>query len=94
VYPNVSELVVSGPASPEVSGLNDLAGKAVFVRKSFSYYESLVALNQRFAAEKRPAVTIKEAPETLEIEILVDLFPAGGDCVSFRAHDFVEHSIS
>ena len=54
VYRNVSELVVSGPASPAVSSVDDLAGKEVFVRTSSSYYESLVALNRRFAAEKKP----------------------------------------
>jgi membrane-bound lytic murein transglycosylase MltF len=77
VYPNVSELVVSGPASPAVSSIDDLAGKEVFVRKSSSYYESLVALNQRFAAENRPVVSIKEAPETLEDEDLIEMVSAG-----------------
>src|SRR5262249_12261848 len=65
VYPNVSERGVPGPASPAVSSVDDLAGKEVFVRKSSSYYESLMALNQRFASEHRPGVSIKEAPETL-----------------------------
>jgi membrane-bound lytic murein transglycosylase MltF len=77
VYPNVSELVVSGPASPAVSSVDDLAGKEVFVRKSSSYYESIVALNQRFATEQKAAVIIKEAPETLEDEDLIEMVNAG-----------------
>jgi membrane-bound lytic murein transglycosylase MltF len=77
VYANVSELVVSGPTSPAVSSVEDLAGQEVFVRKSSSYYESLVVLNQRFAAERRPAVRIKEAPETLEDEDLLEMVNAG-----------------
>src|SRR5262245_35371657 len=77
VYPNVSELVVSGTASPSVSSVDDLAGKEVFLRKSSSYYESLVALNQRFAVENRPVVLIKEAPETLEDEDLIEMVNAG-----------------
>jgi membrane-bound lytic murein transglycosylase MltF len=77
VYPNVSELVVSGPASRGVSSVDELAGREVFVRKSSSYYESLVALNQRFAAENRPVVIIKEAPETLEDEDLIEMVSAG-----------------
>jgi len=77
VYPNVSELVVSGPASPKVSSLDDLAGKEVFVRKSSSYYESLVALNQQFSARKKPAVIIKQAPDTLEDEDLIEMVNAG-----------------
>jgi membrane-bound lytic murein transglycosylase MltF len=77
VYPDVSEVVVSGPTSLTVSSVEDLAGQAVFVRKSSSYYESLVALNQRFAAENRPVVLIKEAPETLEDEDLIEMVNAG-----------------
>jgi membrane-bound lytic murein transglycosylase MltF len=76
-YPNVSEVVLSGPASPKLSSVDDLAGKEVFVRKASSYYESLVALNQRFAAEKRPPVNIKLAPEELEDEDLVEMLNAG-----------------
>jgi len=77
IYPNVSELLVSGPASPVVSSVDELAGKEVFVRKSSSYYESLVALNNRFAAQNRPPVTIKEVPETLEDEDLIEMVNAG-----------------
>ena len=74
---NVSEVVVAGPASPKVASLDDLSGKEVFVRKSSSYYESLVALNTKFAAEKKPPVTLKEAPETLEDEDLLEMLNAG-----------------
>jgi membrane-bound lytic murein transglycosylase MltF len=77
IYPNTSEVVVSGPASPAVVSVDDLAGKTVFVRKTSSYYESLVALNQRFAATKKPAVIIKEAPEALEDEDLIEMVNAG-----------------
>jgi len=74
---NVSEVVVTGPASPQVASLDDLAGKEVFVRKTSSYHESLVALNRKFAAEKKPAVRIREAPETLEDEDLLEMLGAG-----------------
>jgi membrane-bound lytic murein transglycosylase MltF len=77
VYPGVSEVVVSGPSSPSVATVDDLSGKVIFVRRSSSYYESLSALNQRFAAEKRPLVTLKEAPETLEDEDLIEMVNAG-----------------
>ena len=76
-YRNVSEVVISGPASPAVSSVDNLAGKEVFVRPSSSYHESLVMLNRRFAAENRPAVIIKEAPETLEDEDLIEMVNAG-----------------
>jgi membrane-bound lytic murein transglycosylase MltF len=77
VYHNVSEVVVSGPSSPAVSSVDELAGQVVFVRKSSSYYESLTALNQRFASENKPAVVLKEAPEALEDEDLIEMLNAG-----------------
>jgi membrane-bound lytic murein transglycosylase MltF len=70
---DVKEVVVSGPASPKVASLDDLAGKEVFVRKSSSYYESLVALNKKM----KVPVRIKEAPETLEDEDLLEMLNAG-----------------
>jgi membrane-bound lytic murein transglycosylase MltF len=77
VYPNASELVVSGPTSRAVKSVQDLAGKEVFVRKSSSYHESLVALNREFAAKKLPPVIVKEAPETLNDEDLIEMVNAG-----------------
>jgi membrane-bound lytic murein transglycosylase MltF len=74
---NVNEVVVAGPASPKIASLDDLSGKEVFVRRSSSYYESLVALNKRFVAGKKPPVTFKEAPETLEDEDLLEMLNAG-----------------
>jgi membrane-bound lytic murein transglycosylase MltF len=74
---NVSVLIVTGPASPAISSVDDLAGKEVFVRKSSVYYELLTALNQRFATENKPAVVIKEAPEELEDEDLIEMVNAG-----------------
>jgi len=74
---NVSEIVVTGPASPKVGSLDDLSGQTVFVRKTSSYYESLVELNKKFAAAKKPPVIIKEAPETLEDEDLLEMLNAG-----------------
>jgi len=47
------------------------------VRKSSSYYESIVALNQKFVAAKKSPVKVKEAPETLEDEDLLEMLDAG-----------------
>jgi membrane-bound lytic murein transglycosylase MltF len=77
MLPNVKVLVVSGPASPPISSVDDLAGKPVFVRRSSVHYERLVALNRHFAAEKKPAVVIREVPETLEDEDLLEMVNAG-----------------
>jgi membrane-bound lytic murein transglycosylase MltF len=77
LVPNVNAVVVSGPGSLAVSSVDDLAGKQVVVRKSSAYYELLVALNRRFATENKPAVIIKEAPEALEDEDLIEMVNAG-----------------
>ncbi len=77
VYTDVSELVVSGPSSPSLYRVEDLSGQELFVRRSSSYFESLTALNQRFAAEKKPPVILKEAPENLEDEDLIEMLSAG-----------------
>jgi membrane-bound lytic murein transglycosylase MltF len=74
---DATEVVVAGPASPTIASLDDLAGKEVFVRKSSSYYQSLGALNAKFAAAQKPLVTLKEAPETLEDEDLLEMLNAG-----------------
>src|SRR4051794_15692967 len=74
---NVKEVVVTGPASPELATLEDLAGKEVWVRRSSSYRGSLEALGRRFAAEKRPSLRLVEADEHLEDEDLLDMLNAG-----------------
>lgn len=74
---DVSEVVVTGPDSPNITGVDDLSGKSVFVRKSSSYYESLVALNRQLAARKKAPVTLREAPESLEDEDLLEMLDAG-----------------
>jgi membrane-bound lytic murein transglycosylase MltF len=74
---DVKEVVVTGPASPELATLEDLAGKEVWVRRSSSYWGSLDALGRRFAAEKRPSPRLVEADEHLEDEDLLDMLNAG-----------------
>jgi membrane-bound lytic murein transglycosylase MltF len=77
ILTKVSEVVLTGPESPAVATVDDLAGKEVFVRRSSSYYESLTALNQRLASENKAQVILKEAPEQLEDEDLIEMLNAG-----------------
>ena len=60
----VSELFVTGPKSPAIDALDDLAGKTVHVRMASSYYESLVALNEGFNTEGKPAMTLTLVPQS------------------------------
>jgi membrane-bound lytic murein transglycosylase MltF len=76
-FTEVSEIVVTGPRSPAIAKVDDLAGQEVFVRKSSSYWESLVALNERFRSEGKKEAVLKPAPETLEDEDLLEMVNAG-----------------
>ena len=73
----VSEMVISGPKSPAVATVEDLSGKTVHVRKASSYYESLVALNERFAKEGKAAIQIVLVPDVLEDEDMLEMLNAG-----------------
>ncbi|MBW8838120.1 MAG: lytic transglycosylase F, partial [Burkholderia sp.] len=73
----VRELVVTGPASPPLEALDDLSGKTVHVRRSTSYYESLAALNARFAKEGKAPMQIVELPASLEDEDELEMLAAG-----------------
>jgi len=74
---HVNEIVVTGPAGPALSSVDDLSGKTVFARKTSSYYSSLQTLNRRFAVEKKRPVDIQEASESLEDDDLLEMVNAG-----------------
>ena len=67
------EIVVTGPRSPKLASLDELGGHEVHVRRSSSYYASLVALNKRLKTPVRIALV----PEALEDEDLMDMVAAG-----------------
>jgi membrane-bound lytic murein transglycosylase MltF len=73
----VEEIVVTSAAGPVITSIDDLSGKEVFVRESSSYYESLIALNERFAREGKPAARLTPAPEELEDEDLLEMANSG-----------------
>jgi membrane-bound lytic murein transglycosylase MltF len=72
-----TEILVTGPASPAIATLDDLAGKTVQVRKASSYHASLVALNERFAKAGKAPVRIVLVPDALEDEDMLDMLNAG-----------------
>lgn len=73
----VKEIVITGPGSPQVNSLDDLAGKEVYVRKSSSYYESLLELNKNFKKSRKKPVKFIFADENLEDEDLLEMVNAG-----------------
>jgi len=74
---SVKELAITGPKSPAIATADNLAGKTVHVRKASSYYESLMALNGRFAKEGKPAMKIVLVPDALEDEDMMEMLNAG-----------------
>jgi membrane-bound lytic murein transglycosylase MltF len=74
---NVNEVVVTGPTGPQLSSLQDLAGKEVFVRKTSSYWEHLEALNEGFKKENKPVAKLTVVPDDLGDEDLLQMVNAG-----------------
>ena len=74
---NVAEILVVGPSGPEVNDLSDLAGQKVYVRRSSSYYRSLVGLNQRLESDGVSAILIVPVNEYLEDEDLLEMVNGG-----------------
>ena len=74
---DIFEVVVTGPASPELTTLDDLAGKEVHVRPSSSYHTSLKRLNEVFRQAGKPAMTLRLVPDALEDEDMMDMLNAG-----------------
>ncbi len=77
VAQNIRELVVTGPSSPTINNLDDLAGHTVVVRQSSSYWESLQTLNASFRKRGLAAIDVVPADEHLETEDLLEMVNAG-----------------
>ena len=73
----VREIVVTGPDVAPLSRLDDLSGKTIHVRKSSSYYESLVRVNRTFRDAGQSEITLVFADENLEDEDLLEMVNAG-----------------
>jgi membrane-bound lytic murein transglycosylase MltF len=73
----VSELVVTGPSSPELTSIEDLSGQQVHVRASSSYYEHLQSLSASLKAAGKAPIQVVPADERLEDEDILEMVNAG-----------------
>ena len=73
----IRELIVTGPGVPPIVSLEDVAGRAIHVRKTSDHYASLVRLNQQLAKVDKPVCQIVVAGEALTDEDLVQLVNDG-----------------
>ena len=73
----VNEILVTGPGVPELTALEDLAGKSISVRRSSSYWQSLETLNEAFKGQGLKKIRLEEADELLETEDILEMVNAG-----------------
>ena len=73
----VNEVVVTGPGAPSLTSLDDLSGKAVYIRRSSSFWSSLERLNEDFANRGLTPIELQAADEYLETEDILEMVNAG-----------------
>lgn len=71
-----SEVLVAAPGQPAIHRIEDLAGREVVVPVASSYFESLVATNQKFVADGLEPIKITVSDPRLEIEDLIEMLDA------------------
>jgi membrane-bound lytic murein transglycosylase MltF len=73
----VSELVITGPAGPDLKTLDDLAGQEIYTRRSSSYFRSLVRLDNDLRSRGLEPIGIEAVEEFLQDEDLLEMVNAG-----------------
>jgi membrane-bound lytic murein transglycosylase MltF len=76
-FTGIDDIVVTGPRSPKIATVDDLAGQEVYVRPATVYHQSLVRLNEDFKKRGKPQIVLKAAPDSLEDEDLLEMLNAG-----------------
>ncbi len=73
----LNEILVTGPAAPEVATLDDLAGERIYLRQDSSYRESVEQLSASLVEKGLAAITIVEMDGALEDDDLIEMVNAG-----------------
>jgi MarC family membrane protein len=73
----VNQVIVTGPTSPTVTNINDLAGKTIHSRPASSHFQTLLELNKRFSAEGKAQMRVVPLPDALEDEDRLEMLNAG-----------------
>ena len=77
LFPEVSEIVVTGPGAGKISSLDDLVSQGIYTRESSSYFTHLGALNQKRLDIGLNEIAVGFADENLEDHDLLDLVDNG-----------------
>ena len=76
-YDHANEIIAASPTAAPLITLEDLSGKAVYVRRSSSFYSHLQTINADFAQRGIKPIRIQAADEALEAEDLLEMLQAG-----------------
>ena len=71
------DVIVSGPASPALTRLDDLSGKEVYVFKESLAWERLVGINKTLLSERRAQINLVPADNNLEPEDILEMSNSG-----------------
>ncbi len=77
LHQDVDELVITGPAVGNIESFDDLVKTGLYVRRSSSYFEHLLALNAERKTQGKKPIPVTEANENLEDYDLLDMVNAG-----------------
>jgi membrane-bound lytic murein transglycosylase MltF len=74
---HVKQVLVTGPKSPAITSLEDLAGKEVYVNPLSAYYQNLQRLSESLQNGDRAPILLKSADPDLTDEDLLEMVNAG-----------------
>ncbi len=73
----ISIIPVTGPGSPPLAGVLDLAGREIYLRPSDAPKRVVERFNAELAAAGKPPVHVRPAPEVLSDEDMLEMVAAG-----------------
>ncbi|MCD9498348.1 lytic transglycosylase F [Photobacterium carnosum] len=73
VLTNISEVLINNNKQPPFNKVTDLSGQTIWVRKSSSYHESLLKINNKLRMQNLPTASILFIDETLQDYELLEL---------------------
>jgi membrane-bound lytic murein transglycosylase MltF len=73
---NVHEVVIASGKAPELTTVDSLSGKSLFVNPSTSYFSSINELNKKLAEKNLPPVEVIKAPGNFEPEDILEMVNA------------------
>lgn len=73
---DVKEIVITNSKIPPLNSIEDLSGQTIHIRKSSSYFQHAVALNESFKQKGLKPMKIVEADEHLEDSDLLEMVDA------------------